>query len=114
MVTTFLGVAVPLASWLLLVPWDLSDADGALTRIGIVLVVGAVGSCASAFVGRPAGQHFVVAATITTLLLFVRAAATSGEAVLPMLVPVFLLVALGAFVLAFALGRTLRTRSATG
>lgn len=107
-------MAVPLASWLALVPWDLSWSDAAMTRIGIVLAISAVGSGASAFVGRPAGQRFVLAATITTLLLFVRAAATSGDVLLPMVVPLFLLVALGAFVLAFALGRLLRCGSATG
>lgn len=109
-----LGVAVALGSWLAIVPWDLSASDAAMTRIGIVLAICAAGSGASAFVGRPAGQAFVVAATITTLLLFVRAAATSGDVLLPMVVPLFLLVALGAFVLAFALGRFLRSGSATG
>lgn len=107
-------MAVPLAAWLALVPWDLSGSDAAMTRIGIVLAICAVGSGASAFVARPAGQRFVLAATITTLLLFVRAAATSGDVLLPMVVPLFLLVALGAFVLAFALGRFLRSGSATG
>ena len=111
--TAGLCVAVPLAAWLALVPWDLSTTDTAMIPIGAVLLVGAVGSGASAFVGRRAGQHFVVAATVTTLVLFVRAAATSGDALLPMIVPVFLLVALGVFVLAFALGRFLRSGSAT-
>ena len=107
-------MVIPTAAWLIIVPWHLSSHDGPLARIGIVLAVGAVGSAASAFAGRPAGQRFVVAATVTTLLLYVRAAATSGDALLPMLVPVFLVVALGAFVLGFALGRFLRSGSATG
>ena len=108
------GVVVPLASWLALVPWDLSETDGAAARMGVVILVAAVGSGASAFVSRSAGQSFVLAAVVTTLLLFVRAGATSGDALLPMLVPVFLLVVLGACVLAFALGRVIRSGSAAG
>ncbi len=109
-----LGVAVPLVSWLTLVPWDLTSTDSAPTRMGIVILLGAVGSGASAFVARTAGRAFVLAAAATTLVLFVRAGATSDDPLWPMLVPVFLLVALGAFVLAFALGRFLRSGSATG
>ncbi len=113
-VFALLGVAVPAGAWLTIVPWDLSSADRPVTRIGIALAVGALGSAASAFVGRTAGRSFVLAATVTTLLLFVRAGATSDDPLWPMLVPVFLLVALGAFVLAFALGRFLRSGSPTG
>ncbi len=109
-----LGVAVPLAAWLALVPWDLSETDSAPTRIGMVILVAAVGSGASAYVSRKAGQSFLLAAVVTTLLLFVRAGATSGDALLPMLVPVFLLLVLGPCVLAFALGRFLRSGSTTG
>ena len=108
-----LGVAVPLASWLAVVPWDLSSTGSAAPRMGLVILVAAVGSGVSAFVSRRAGQSFVLAAVVTTLLLFVRAGATSDEALLPMLVPVFLLVVLGACVLAFALGRVLRSGLAT-
>ena len=112
MTFALLGVAVSVVAWLVLVPWDLS-ADGAVTRIGAVLLVGALGSGASALVSRTAGQAFVLAAVVTSLLLFVRAGATSDDPLWPMLVPVFLLVALGAFVLGFALGRTLRSGSPT-
>jgi hypothetical protein len=105
---------VPLAAWLALVPWDLSSTDNAAPRMAIVILVAAVGSAAGAYVSREAGRQFVLAAVVTTLVLFVRAGATSDDALWPMLVPVFLLVALGACVLAFALGRRLRSGSATG
>ncbi|HEX2047031.1 MAG TPA: hypothetical protein VHF27_04655 [Acidimicrobiales bacterium] len=109
-----LGVALPLAAWLTFVPWDLSSTDSAPARMGVVLLVGAAGSGACAYASRAAGRSFVLAAVVTTLLLFLRAGATSDDPLWPMLVPVFLLVALGAFVLAFALGRFLRSGSATG
>ena len=107
------GVAIPTVLWLALVPWELSGTGG-LARIGSVIVLTAAAGGAGAFLDRTAGRFFVLAALVTSLLLFVRAAVTAEDPLWLVLVLLFLLATLGAFVLAFALGRLLRSGSAMG
>ena len=116
-VAVILGIAIPSVLWLALVPWDLSGADEAgpgLTRIGIVILLTAVACGAAAFIDRTAGRYFVLTALVTSLLLFMRAAVTAEDPLWAFSALVFLLVTLAAFVLAFSVGRLLRTGSTTG
>ena len=66
------GAIAPAVLWLVLVPWNLSAASTSRVVTGVsgaVLIASAVGG-GVAFVDRTAGQAFVVAAHLTTLLLF--------------------------------------------
>lgn len=112
-----LGTVIPIGLWLLLVPWDPSSADDwdrALAMVGVVVLVTSVACGASAFMERAAGRYFVVAAFLTSLSLFIRLAATAEDPLWPVAALLFLLLALGALVLAFALGRLFRSGSPMG
>ncbi len=112
-----LGGAIPSGLWLALVPWDLSRADDpgpAIGRMGMVILLTAVAGGAGAFLDRTAGRYFVLVALAASMLLFMRAAVTAEDPLWAVAALLFLLVTLAAFVLAFALGRLLRTGSTTG
>lgn len=108
------GLATSLASWLTLVPWDFSSAGSAgrivVGVIGAVLVASAIAG-GVAYSDRAAGRTFVVAAYLTTLMLFMTRSIAADDTLWPLTLSLLALVALGAFVIAFALGRLLRTGS---
>lgn len=108
------GVVIPVVLWVALVPWDLSDpevGERAVARIGMVILLTAVAAGAGAFMDRAAGRSFVVVALVASLVLFMRAGLTARDPLWPLAAPLFLLVTLGALVLAFALGRRVRSGS---
>ena len=109
------GAIVPVVLWLVLVPWDLSAASSSHVITGVcgaVLVASAVGG-GVAFADRTAGQAFVVTAYLTTLLLFMAQSIAAHDLLWPLTLLILALVALASFVVAFAIGRSLRTRSTT-
>lgn len=108
------GAIAPVVLWLVLVPWDLSAASTSRVVTGVcgaVLIASAVGG-GVAFAERTAGQAFLVAAYLTTLLLFMAQSIASHDLLWPLTLLLLALVALASFVVAFAFGRFLRTRSA--
>jgi len=108
------GVAASLGLWLPLVPWDLSRPDSysrVVTGVAVTVLVSSVIAGGVAFADRTAGQSFVVAAYLTTLALFATRSIAAGDALWPVELLLLGLVALGALVTAFALGRLLRTGS---
>lgn len=108
------GAIAPVVLWLILVPWDLSAASTLHVVTGVcgaVLIASAVGG-GVAFADRTAGQAFVVAAYLTTLLLFVAQSIAARDVLWPLTLLILALVALASFVVAFAIGRILRTRAA--
>jgi hypothetical protein len=116
-VSALAGVGVPLIAWSVLVPWNLSSAsaaDRAPPRMAAAVVATAILGGAIAALNRPAGRSFVLAAYVMTLFLFSWRAVTSRDPLWPMALLLFMVVALGAFVLAFALARFLRTGSPMG
>jgi hypothetical protein len=107
------GAVTPVVLWLLLVPWDLAAASTshAVTGIcGAVLIASAVGG-GVAFADRTAGQAFVVAAYVATLLLFTVQSIAAHDLLWPFTLLIIALIALASFVVAFAIGRYLRARS---
>lgn len=107
------GAIAPALLWLVLVPWDLSKASTSQVVTGVcgaVLIASAVGG-GVAFADRTAGQAFVVAAYLTTLLLFMAQSIAAHDLLWPFTLLILALVALASFVIAFAVGRFLRTRS---
>lgn len=109
------GALAPAVLWLVLVPGDLSTASTSDVVTGVsgaVLIASAV-SAGVAFADQTAGQAFVVAAYFTTLLLFMAQSVGTHDVLWPLALLILALVALGSFVIAFALGRFLRTRAAS-
>jgi len=107
------GAIAPVVLWLVLVPWDLSTASTSRVVTGVsgtVLIASAVGG-GVAFIDRTAGQAFVVAAYLTTLLLFMAQSIGAHDLLWPFTLLILALVALASFVVAFAIGRLFRRRS---
>lgn len=101
------GAVTPVVLWLALVPWDLSRAASGRIVAGVcgaVLIASVVGG-GVAYAGRAAGQAFVVAAYLTTLLLFTAQSIAAHDLLWPLTLLVLAPVALGSFVVAFAVGR---------
>jgi len=97
------------------VPWNLSSADSsdrAVASIAFVIALTALGCGVSAFTGRAVGQRFVLAALLTSLLLFLRAAVAAQDPLWPFGALLFLLVTMCTYGLAFAVGRFFRCGSA--
>lgn len=107
------GAIAPVVLWSALVPWDLSAASTSHVVTGVcgaVLIASAVGG-GVAFADRTAGHAFVAAAYLTTLLLFMVQSIAAHDVLWPLTLLILALVALGSFVVAFAVGRFLRARS---
>jgi len=114
-VFTSAGASTLLTSWLLLVPWDFSSGESprrVTVGIALTLLVSAVIASGAAFTNRGAGQAFVVGAHLTTLVLFAYRGIAADDVFWVFGLLLVGLVALGAFVTAFASGRLLRTGSA--
>lgn len=112
--SAFGGLATSLVTWLLLVRWDFSRSDQTGHVVagvtGAVLLASVVAS-GVAYTSREAGQAFLLVAYITTLVLFTIRSVAADDLLWPIALLLLALVALGAFVIAFALGRRLRTGS---
>jgi len=110
------GAVTTVASWSALVPWDLSTASGGRVVAGVcgALLVASVVGGGVAFADRTAGQAFVVAAYLTTLVFFTGQSLAAHDLLWPVALLVLAPVALGSFVLAFALGRFLATGPSAG
>jgi hypothetical protein len=107
------GAATPVVLWLVLVPWDLGAAPARQVVTGVcgaVIIASVVGGAVT-YLDRAAGGAFLVTAYVTTLVLFMAQSVAAGDLLWPFTMLVLALAALGSFVVAFAAGRFLRTRS---
>jgi peptidoglycan/LPS O-acetylase OafA/YrhL len=109
-----IGVVVALGSWLAFVPWNPS-APGSTARVawgfvGAVLAEAAIAS-GVAYADRAAGQSFVVAAYLATLVLSASWSISSEDPLWVLGVFFVGVGGLGALVTAFAVARLVRTGS---
>ncbi|MGH9279103.1 MAG: hypothetical protein ACRD12_13485 [Acidimicrobiales bacterium] len=111
-VAAIAGTAVPIATWLAFVPWDLEGADAIGLRLLFSVGTGAIVGGAIAYGSRPAGQAFVPAACVTTLVLFAWRASAAADPFWPLAVELAIPAAVGAYVIAFGIARIVRTGSA--
>lgn len=107
------GAVTPVVLWLALVPWDLSAGSTSHIVAGVcgAVLIASVVAGGVAFVDPVAGQTFVVAAYLVTLLVFMAQSIAAHDVLWPFTLLLLALVALGFFVVAFAVGRFLRTPS---
>ncbi len=109
-----IGAGTLIIVWMILLPSDFSSpgSSGRITAgLAMTVLVSAVAAGGVAFAGKVSGQAFVVGAYVMTLVLFTYRGITADDPLWIVGLLVVGLVALGAFVTAFALGRLLRTGS---